>query len=383
MSIRQVQYHHQVYLYICILNVHENIAGFISIDCGLSGETGYVDDTTKISYAPDAGYIDAGTNHNISDEHLTPSMYKHWHNVRSFAGTRNCYTLRSLESGLKYIIRANFLYGNYDGLNFQPVFDLYIGVNYWHTVNISGPGAAVYTEATVVVPEDSVQVCLVNTGGGTPFISSLELRPLKRTLYPQATTAQGLNLISRLNVGLTDDTNFIRYPDDPHDRIWYPWVDSVTWTEISTTKEVRSIDNGVFEAPSAVLRTAIMPRNASQNLKFTWSSQPTPFDPSPGYIVILHLTELQVLGNAVRELNVVFNDETWYTSGFRPDYLYGNALYITKPVRNSSYSLSIEATSNATLRPSINALEVFTVFPTTNLGTDSQDGMSCKNVLVL
>ncbi|EMS64436.1 hypothetical protein TRIUR3_26141 [Triticum urartu] len=52
-------------------------------------------------------------------------------------------------------------------------------------------------------------VCLVNTGAGTPFISSLKLRLLHRTLYPQATTAQGLVLSSRLNFGPTSENNVI------------------------------------------------------------------------------------------------------------------------------------------------------------------------------
>ncbi|KAM0887786.1 hypothetical protein ACQ4PT_028778 [Festuca glaucescens] len=161
--------------------------GFISIDCGLSGETGYEGETTKLSYAPDAG-----TNHNVSAEYVTPTMGKSWYNLRSFAaGMRNCYTLRSLVSGLKYLVRARFMYGNYDGLDLHPVFDLYIGVNYWQTVNISRPGQAMLVEAIVVVPDDFVQVCLVNTDAGTPVISSLELRPLKRTLYPHVTAAQG------------------------------------------------------------------------------------------------------------------------------------------------------------------------------------------------
>ena len=84
--------------------------GFISIDCGLSGTASYVDDTTKLSYVPDAGFIDgdAGSNHNISAEYMTPMLSKRYHNVRSFAdgGARNCYTLRSIVAGLKYLLRA-------------------------------------------------------------------------------------------------------------------------------------------------------------------------------------------------------------------------------------------------------------------------------------
>jgi hypothetical protein len=200
----------------------------------------------------------------------------------------------------------------------------------------------------VVVPDDFVQVCLVNTGTGTPFISSLDLRPLHRTHYPQVTAVQGLALTTRLNFGPTDDTLIVRYPDDPHDRIWYPMVDTTRWTEISTTQKVQSRDNDFFEAPSAVLQTAIRPQNASHNLEFTWSSEPTPMDPSPGYIVILHFAELQILpGNAVRQLNVVLNGKPWYTTGFTTEYLYDA---VSPTTLNPSNTASV---TTSTSRPAL------------------------------
>uniref|UniRef100_A0ACD5TEI1 Uncharacterized protein n=1 Tax=Avena sativa TaxID=4498 RepID=A0ACD5TEI1_AVESA len=365
---------------------HDN-NGFISIDCGLSGETGgYEDKATKLSYVPDARFIDAGTNHNISAEYVTGSMAKSWRNVRSFgAGTRNCYTLRSLVSEPKYIIRAKFKYGNYDGLDSPPVFDLYIGVNYWYTVNISRSDELMIAEAIAVVPDDFVQVCLVNTGAGTPFISSLDVRPLHRTLYPQATVAQGLALTSRLNFGPTDEYAVVRYPSDPYDRLWFPMVDMLGWAVISTTKEVQHRNDDLFQVPSAVLRTAIRPRNASQKIDLSWSSGSSPMKPPPGYmlilgrpspeyIVILHFAELQVLrGNAVRQLNVVLNDKPWYPQGFTLEYLYGVVACNSLPFQYSSYNLSVEATGDATLPPIINAAEIYSVFPTTHLGTHSQD----------
>lgn len=173
-----------------------------------------MNDTTKLSYATDAGFIDAGTNHNISAEYITPSLVRSWYNVRSFpspAGTRNCYTLRSIERGLKYLIRARFKYGNYDGLDRPPVFHLYVGVNFWTAVNVTRPDEAMLMEVIVVVPDDYVQVCLVNTGAGTPFISGIDLRPLKRTLYPQAIASQGLVLHARINFGPTDVSGIVKY----------------------------------------------------------------------------------------------------------------------------------------------------------------------------
>ncbi|BAS94972.1 Os05g0524550 [Oryza sativa Japonica Group] len=183
--------------------------GFISVDCGLPGKTSYIDDKTKISYASDDGFTDGGKHYNVSPEYIKPAVTARYYNVRSFPdGARNCYTLRSLVAGLKYLIRATFMYGNYDGLNKLPVsFDLHIGVNFWTVVNITDPIQPVNREAIVVVPDDSVQVCLVNTGAGTPFISGLDLRPLMNKLYPQVNATQGLLQLARLNFGPSDETS--------------------------------------------------------------------------------------------------------------------------------------------------------------------------------
>ncbi|KAE8816339.1 putative LRR receptor-like serine/threonine-protein kinase [Hordeum vulgare] len=351
--------------------------GFISIDCGFPGTTSYVDSTTELSYAPDAAFIDTGSNHNISVEYMKPQslLSKRYHDLRAFpGGTRNCYTLRSLVAGLKYLLRATFFYGDYDGLNRMPIFDLHIGVNFWNTVNISGSGYVVQVEAFVVVPSDFLQICLINTGTGTPFISGLDLRPLKKTIYPQATATQGLVLLARLNFGPTDESTFVRYPDDPYDRIWIPRVNTKTWTEISTTNRVQNINDDLFEAPTAVMQTAIRPRGASRHIELFWDAEPRPNDPSPAYVVIMHLAELQVIpSTAVRQINVILNGRPWYTNGFPPDYLSSGAAYTNNLYRQSRYNLSIIATTNSTLPPILNAVEIFSVIPIANLSTASQD----------
>ncbi|CAM0943143.1 unnamed protein product [Alopecurus aequalis] len=312
--------------------------GFISIDCGLPGPTGYVDNTTMLSYTTDAGFIDAdaGSNHNISVEYNTPTLPKSWSSVRSFPnGLRNCYTLGSLEPGLKYLIRGKFLYGNYDGLHQLPIFDLYLGVNFWTTVSISNISAAVYAEAILVVPDDSVQVCLMNTGRGTPFISGLDLRPLKNSLYPLANGTQALVLLHRRNFGPTNASAIVRYPDDPYDRIWFPFVDLTRWAEISTDMKV-AIGTDYFEPPLAVMQTAIRPRNGSENIEFT-----------------LELQTLPWLG---------------------PGYLSDDSVHSNSPAQFSSeYTISLEATANSTMPPIINAIEIFSVISTALMGTDSQD----------
>ncbi|KAG8086153.1 hypothetical protein GUJ93_ZPchr0010g8644 [Zizania palustris] len=350
--------------------------GFISIDCGLPGKTSYVDGTTKISYAADDGFTDAGANRNISAEYIRPLLSRRYHNVRSFPdGERNCYTLRSLVAGLKYIVRATFLYGDYDGLNRMPAFDLYIGVNFWTMVNITDPGGPQLIEAIVVVPDDFVHVCLVNTGAGTPFISSLDLRPLENRLYPQVNVTQGVVLLDRRNFGPTADTDVIRYPDDPHDRAWLPWINPADWSEISTTRTVENTDDDKFAAPSAVMQTAITPRNGSASIEFIWESAPQPKDPTPGYVAIFHFSELQLLpSSAVRQFYINLNGKPLLDRSYTPPFLSAGFVYNPRPfTRYPQYNISINATANSTLPPIINAVEVFSVISTATIATDSQD----------
>ncbi|CAN6346591.1 unnamed protein product [Urochloa humidicola] len=350
--------------------------GFVSIDCGFPGTTSYVVDTT-LSYAPDAAFTDAGENYNISEAYVTPGLPRSYHNVRSFPdGARNCYTLRSIIAGLKYLLRATFLYGNYDDLNRPPIFDLYVGVNFWKTVNVSDPGATMDVEAIVVVPDDFVHVCLVNTSSGTPFISGLELRPLKNSLYPEVNETQGLVLQARRNFDPAHITEVIRYPDDPHDRIWIPFFDAIKWAVISTTNTVNNLYNDPFEAPSKVMQTAATPRNASNSLKFYWNSKPQPKDPFPGYIAVMYFSELQVLPDgALRQFDFNVNGRT-RIKDYSPPYLRSGTLYTIgdSPYRGyTRYNVSLDATANSTLPPIINAVETFTVISTTEVGTDPQD----------
>ncbi|KAK3135390.1 hypothetical protein QOZ80_5BG0418320 [Eleusine coracana subsp. coracana] len=345
--------------------------GFISIDCGLAGPS-YVDETNNLTYQPDAAFTDAGENHNIPSYNVLLGLQGLYGDLRSFPnGTRNCYTLRSLTAGNKYLFRASFMYGYYDGLVIPPVFDLYIGLNYWATVEgWSLERSALWWEAIVVVADNSVQVCLVKTGATTPFISGLELRPLKSSMYPQVNVTQGLVVVSRRSMGQTGTT--IRYPDDPYDRIWQPTkINTTRWTVISTEETVRNYDDDKFEAPSKVLQTAITPRIAPYNIQFEWCLSA---NPSSGCIHVFYFSELESLpSKAVRQFYININDNP-PGEGYTPPYLYSGAVFNTYPYRGyTKYTVMINATANSTLPPIINAFESFYVISTAKFGTDSQD----------
>ncbi|URE17718.1 receptor-like serine threonine-protein kinase [Musa troglodytarum] len=189
--------------------------GFVSIDCGISSNTNYTDENTNIPYVSDDGFIDTGTDHTIASNYADSSLEKQLQTLRSFPnGSRNCYAL-TVTPEQKYLVRASFMYGSYDGLNGASpsnplLFDLHLGVNFWTTVNITKASDVHRAEVIFVAAADSASVCLAKTGSATPFISALELRPLKNTIYSYANSTQNMVLFLRINLAPTTN-NLLRF----------------------------------------------------------------------------------------------------------------------------------------------------------------------------
>ncbi|CAD6251868.1 unnamed protein product [Miscanthus lutarioriparius] len=351
-----------------------NSRGFISIDCGIPGNSSYQDLTSSIIYVSDHGFISSGENHNISSDYISPSLAQRYYNVRFFLdGTRNCYTLRSLVAGNKYFVRAAFYYANYDGLNKLPVFDLYMGANYWHEVKFRDAGAINWMDIIVVAPADYLQVCLVNKGTGTPFISGLDLRPLKSTLYPEANASQSLVLINanRFNMGPTDKS-VVRYPLDPHDRIWLTYGAIPTWNEASATSVVRNYLTDAYDVPSAVMQNAATPSNSSI-INFSWDPSDHSVNISSRYFFVFYFAELQrVASNELRQFDIIVNNRAWNKKPYTPPYLFADSFSGTVQGQ-AQYNISLVATKNATLPPILNAMEMYLVKLIDEIATDPGD----------
>jgi hypothetical protein len=343
--------------------VHSSTEGFVSIDCGATSGTSY-QDSTGIWYVSDDSYIDTGKNYNIAQTYISPS--KQASTLRSFPNeTRNCYTIRNVTNGLKYLLRATFLYGNYDGKQMAQIstplqFDLYVDVSFWIRVNITDASSEYAHEVVTIPSRDFIWVCLVNINAGTPFISALELRPLKSSLYPYAFQNQSNAILFRLNYGPTKNV-VIRYPDDPYDRIW-SWYqyDSAILMNINTTRNITRFSSDEFEAPNSVLQTALTPIS-SPNL--TTVSYDTPIYNNGnfiGYYAVLHMVELQKLSiNQSRQYDIYINDRVWYRSA-NPQELQADYIYDTRPKLDSHIVLTLaQELGNSTLPPILNAMEVY------------------------
>ena len=176
------------------------VTGFITIDCGLADDSSYTEQTNGLNYVSDATFIDTGRSRST-----LPEYQKYYprdaRSLRSFPeGNRNCYKITGITRGTKYLIRASFLYGDYDELHTLPAFDLYLGTDLWDSVVIPSLYDEVTKEIIHVPRKNHVHVCLTDTGKGVPFITTLEFRHLDNTSY-NAEIGQSLLTMQRMYAG--------------------------------------------------------------------------------------------------------------------------------------------------------------------------------------
>ncbi|KAK3409288.1 hypothetical protein EUGRSUZ_J01421 [Eucalyptus grandis] len=277
-----------------------------------------------------------------------PSNYqRRSKNLRIFpTGQRNCYTLKPNEGkGNTYLVRASFWYGDYDGKNQTPVFDLYIDVNYWTTVNSS---SWIYEEIIYTPSRDYIQVCLVNTSSGVPFLSALDLRLLDKSIYQINSGA--LVTSWRLNLG----SNYTyRHPQDVYDRIWTGQTYEKFQSVSNKTAIETSTSDDAFKVPPEVLMTAVQTQSVTANLTLRWSSDNSAND----WLMYFHFVELQLQKKDIRELTVLVQNKVVKTvmlENQRPVTL------SSSPIGGPSLNLTIYATDRSTLPPLLNAVEIFT-----------------------
>ncbi|XP_078149608.1 putative LRR receptor-like serine/threonine-protein kinase At1g51880 isoform X2 [Carex rostrata] len=346
---------------VTIHQVHSQLDsnGFLSIDCGLSVNSSYIDSETKLTYVSDEQFIDTGVTSQISSSYIiSNSPLKELETVRSFpTGIRNCYTLRSMTVGFKYLIRATFYYANYDNLNKPPTFDIYLGIDFWDTVETFNDGDTFYYhEIIVLAAANYIQVCLVNKNLGNPFISSLHLRQLNSKIYQFANATQSLILVERKDLGGSKD---ISYPQDKYDRWWFP--ETLTGTiDISTNSTlVPDVD---FEPPSVVMQTAATTSSILKPLNINWTVD----NKSTTYYWILHFYEIQPPLIGRREFDTLMNGKKVLNEPTIPQTSHWTTIW-WRGVTN--YNISLVATSNSTLPPLLNAYELYKIAPVGVTGT--------------
>ncbi|RZB97823.1 putative LRR receptor-like serine/threonine-protein kinase [Glycine soja] len=294
-------------------------SSFISIDCGLMDETSYKDETTGIHFNSDGKMPRIQVN----------SLEKQFWNVRSFPeGTRNCYTLYLLPrvNSNKCLVRARFMYGNYDGKDSLPKFDLYLGPNWWNSVEFENASSVTTKEIVQVATSDYIQICLVNTNNGTPFISILEIRVLNDGTY----VSESIQLLERFDIGLQEGQN-VKYPDDIYDRIWRPYNPN-GWKQISTSL---SVANGGPFSYGLISSGAIT------------------------FYVYMYFAEIEkLLTNQTREFDVYVNGGLLQKNASVPFLGHGTLMYLS-PEPETNIQIWMNRTNESTMSPILNGIEVY------------------------
>ncbi|XP_023645284.1 leucine-rich repeat receptor-like serine/threonine-protein kinase At2g14510 isoform X2 [Capsella rubella] len=352
----------------------QNQQGFISIDCGLaSSESSYVEPVTNITYISDAGFIRGGKTGTIKKDLETDFITKPYRVLRYFPdGTRNCYSL-SVTQDTNYLIRAVFVYGNYDGLNIFPRFDLYLGPNLWKTLDLRTTDFGSAVEEIIYVTRSKVlDICLVKTGTSAPFISTIELRPLPYNTY----TSQTGSLKNLVRYYFTNSNNTKLHRKDVHDRIWTPYFQP-DWTHIDTTLNVTDSSGG-YDLPQDVIRTAAIPTNDREPLIFSWSLESSD-DETYAYIYVADIQ--QVRSNETREIEIVANGKVIF-SPIRPKKFEVEMLTNTVPLKceGGVCRVQLSKTPRSTLPPLMNALEIFTAIDFPQSETNQTDVSAIKKI---
>ncbi|TYI76519.1 hypothetical protein E1A91_D06G081900v1 [Gossypium mustelinum] len=333
---------------------------------------------TGISYTLDGAYVSTGINNNISSEYAypnNPNLAYPLSDLRSFPdGNKNCYTLTpAVAKGSLYLLRASFSYGNYDGEDKLPEFDLYLDVNLWSSIKFSNASDVITMKIIGASVSDTISVCLVNKGLGIPFISTLELRPLNNSIYgTELGSLVSLVLFERFDIEYTNGTG--RYNDDIYDRIWSPY-NSPSWNIVSTSSEINSNENG-YRAPLEVIRTSAVPRNGSDRLEFSWTAD----DDASKFYVYMYFAEVQQLAkNQTRKFNISWNGSLIF-GPLVPRYLFAATILNSEAFTGKEHHISIYKTADANLPPILNAIEVYMAKQLDEFPTLSEDVAAVLNI---
>ncbi|XP_057542293.1 probable LRR receptor-like serine/threonine-protein kinase At1g67720 isoform X2 [Amaranthus tricolor] len=191
-----------------------------------------------------------------------------------------CYTLGTQERR-RYLVRATFLYGSTEDADTYPSFQLYLDATKWATVTVFD-GSRTYVEEMIIrAPSSSMDVCLCCATTGSPFISTLELRPLNLSMY--ATDYEDdfyLKVAARVNFG-APSKDPIRYPDDPFDRVWESdqvkrpnfLVGVAPGTDKISTKKNIEVNNREYP-PVKVMQTAVVGTEGNLSYRLTLEDFP-------------------------------------------------------------------------------------------------------------
>lgn len=199
-----VLYSHFLVIYLLFLSsVVSQVTEFISIDCGSTSN--YTDPSTGLAWISDIGIMNNGKSVKVENPSGNWMQYRTRRDL-PIDNKKYCYNLITKERR-RYLVRATFQYGSLGSEASYPKFQLYLDATLWSTVTVLDASRVYAKEMIIRAPSDSIDVCICCAVTGSPFISTLELRPLNLSMY--ATDFEDnffLKVAARVNFGaLTKD----------------------------------------------------------------------------------------------------------------------------------------------------------------------------------
>ncbi|XP_028756241.1 probable LRR receptor-like serine/threonine-protein kinase At1g05700 [Neltuma alba] len=360
-----------VSLLIAVAAVDAGNSEGISIDCGVTHAS--CDENGFCYEADDGNVVESGQIYNVSSQDTLTSKYEQvWQQIntlRSFPeGKRNCYTIEPKQGRNNYLVRAYFLYGNYDNKSFVPRFELHLGVNFWRKLGEDMDiDTILRSEVIHVSPTDNINVCLINTGFGIPFLSLLEIWPLyNNAVYRTTSNLLPLRLRTRSALGKSiENYSFIRYPNDIYGRSWFLGR-VIQNSEPMNTSVAIDGDNSDYKLPKEVLSTAIRSGNGSSSLVI-----PLNYSRGYDYYVCLHFYDFEDHSRQ-RSMEITFTDTIRENITLQHGVL--KTVVTTIPRGEYLNNISITSILDSGLPPMINALEVYEVLLQPNSPTLERDG---------
>ncbi|KAJ0235412.1 Uncharacterized protein HA466_0265950 [Hirschfeldia incana] len=332
-------------------------AADINIDCGSSSS--HVD-TENRTWVADTDFVSTGLTSTFEPVVTTAESLT---TLRYFpTGETNCYSNIPVNKGGKVLVRTRFNYGNYDGENTGPKFDVVYDGKHRDSVVITTFTSGTRSEAIFVPESGNTSVCFFRMFlNENPFVSTIEVRRLDDSMYTDLGPKEGFILQQRNAYGRVQD--LVRSPFDPYDRIWAPTpLSTGTLTSAATSINITGADN---RPPEIILRTAW----SREDMSFYDIS--LPFTGVTFYIVLYFSEPLTLASDQKRSFDVTYDKKQVGPSVIVPPFGAVTQSSLRAVATTSAPYLTFKATPDSTLDPLINALELYVISNSAGNGTNS------------
>lgn len=347
-----------VSMLLCLFAVISAQPGFLSIDCG--GKTNYTSQK-NITWVTDANYINVGSTAYAANEALPYYL----RSLRLFPMPLNktCYQLPTAPN-TPYLLRLSFVVGIYSGFQKLPSFSFSVEtLDMVAVLNITVINTKIYSYERILASSGTVMcVCLIRTSeSDDPFISSIELRTLRKGMYAEARPGRMLNLGLRRTVGRNSTA---RYPLDNFDRIW------TSADELLNAQTKDSVQPVSSQVPISTKTTKDFPPVAVMQKAWVVNSSRTYFGFSERSFVqgtksllLLYFAEIETLNvSESRSFYITINGEK--RSEIITMVRNYSAIELPFLSDTTDIQFNLVKAPNSTLGPIINAFELYTLVDT-------------------